>query len=498
MTTTIAPTEPAKPTDVDASPAPGLLDRLAQQGPTLARFCTPSVLPGPTMDIWAADLSISYAPAGSMLDHSGWFAEAEALIAKVQGSDGAYLAPGGSTLANQVVLRSLQRGGHAGTVLVDRQAHHSVVRGLTMFGIPWQYIERGRWDPTFECPRAVQAVDVVRTITSVDEVAAVIVVSPTYAGEVADLGGVRQAIDRHAPDAVFHVDEAWGVHLAFHSELRPHRAVLHADLVSQSTHKAGGALQPGAVLLRNDGAVTRRAVDAAYADLLSTSASFLIAASIDHAHRTLAADGEARLDRSIHMTRRLAAGLRAGIPGGRLFADAHPAAPLDPTKTTLALPAGPVTGYAVRDALAAAGIVVEKATPATITWLTTFGVDEAIVDRTIEVTAAAVRRLSARRGPARESVPDPYIESPAAPVVPPHEVVGRAAREAVSVPIDDSVGMVAAELIEAYPPGVAVISQGFRVTSGAVAWLRAVAAAGGTIVGGDGQLRALRVLPDAT
>lgn len=455
------------------------------------------MLPDLGLDPAADDLSISYAPAGSMLDHTGWFGESEEFVAKVHGADGALLVPAGSTVANHVVLRALARASARGVVLVDRQAHHSVVRGLNMFGVPWRHIDTGRWDDRFECPRPVLPQDVAATIRRVDEVAAVILVSPTYGGEIASLGEVREVIDRLAPSALLHVDEAWGAHLAFHPTLRNLSATRFADTVSQSTHKAGGALQPGAVLLWNDsGRLPFPYLDQAYVDLLSTSASFLIAASIDSAHRALAKSRGSIIDRSIVLTTLLADGLRDGLPGAALLSDERAGSGVaqDPTKVTVALPDGPVTGYAVRDRLAEQDIVVEKATPATLTFLTTFGLDEAQVRRTVAAVVAAVTQLNGNREPARRSVPDPFAGAPADPVLPPWDVQRVSAAATRIVPLDDAVGQVAADYVEAYPPGIAVISEGFEVTSSAVEWLRSVKAAGGTIVARDPDLATLRIV----
>lgn len=477
----------------------GLAGHLGRASRDLIRWCTPSLVEGPNLDPWQVDLSISYAPAGSMLDHSNWFADAEQVVADAQGCDRAFLIPAGSTTANLTVIRAIARHGAPGVVLVDRQAHHSVVRGLAMCNVPWQFIETGHWDDTFECPKPVKPADVAKTIRTVDQVAGVIIVSPTYGGEVADLAGIRSVIDRQATDAVFHVDEAWGSHLAFHPDLAPHRAARFAHVVSQSTHKAGGALQPGAVLLWNQGPLPFDAVDAAYLDVMSTSASFLIAASIDHAYRRLRTDGKVLLGRSIEMTARLAAGLKASVLGIVLLADqeAGSGVPQDPTKVTMALPSGPVTGYAVRDALDKVGIVVEKATPATVTFLTTFGIDEAAVDTTVAAVAAVVGAITTAGGEARLPVPNPFDGAPAVPALAPWEAQRAVRFAAVEVPIDDAIGRIAVEQVEAYPPGVAVISEGFVVTAAAVAWLRAVKAAGGTIVARRPQLDTLRVLATA-
>lgn len=461
----------------------------------IVRWCTPNVLPGLDLDLAADDLSISYAPAGSMLEHSAWFAAVERLVADVQGVERAFIVPDGSTGANRIVARALDRHAGAGVVLVDRQAHHSVIRSLNMVKVPWRFIDTGTWDDRFEGPRPLRPADVAHAIQRAGEVAAVWVVTPTYGGEVADLGGIRQVVDRLAPGAILAADEAWGSHLAFHRDLAPLRASRFAHLVSQSVHKAAGAIQPAAILLWHPGAIEFDTVNDAYLDDTSTSASFLVAASIDHAYRRLSVDGGEIIGRSIGLASRLAAGLRSEIPGIVLLADERGAegVPQDPTKVTMALPSGPVTGYAVRDILAKKRIVVEKATPATVTFLTTFGLDEAQVDATVSAAAAAVAALTAAGGAARRRVPDPFATTPAAPEIAPWDAQRAKRHASVEIAMDDAIGRIAVEQVEAYPPGVAVIAEGFRIERAAVEWLRAVRDAGGSIIGRP-ELDAIRVL----
>jgi lysine decarboxylase len=478
------------------SPKYTLVDHLRATSRHLIRWCTPSLLGGPDLDPWQDDLSISYAPAGSMLDHSNWFAGAESRIASAHGSQKAFLVPAGSTTCNLVVARAIARSGTKGEVLLDRQAHHSMVRGLTAFGVKWSYIDTGRWDRDFECPKPVRPRDVARAIHRAGDVAAVCIVSTTYGGEVANLAGIREVIEREAPGALLAADGAWESHFPFHDDLAPLRAARYADLISHSSHKAAGALQPGAVLLWNDGPLAYDVVDASYLDLMSTSASFIISASIDHAYGRLSANGNELLGRSIRLAAHLADGLRAGIPGIRLLADERKGmkVALDPTKVTIALPPGPITGYAVRDALAEQNIVVEKATPASVTFLATFGLDEVQVDTTVAATVEAVARLDAAGGPARRTVPDPFAEAPAVHAMAPWDAQRAAAFAAIEVPMDEAIGRIAVEQVEAYPPGVAIISEGFEVTAGAVEWLRAVRSAGGNIVARRPDLDSLRVL----
>ena len=482
-----------------------LTDLLNLVGPDLVRWCTPSVLPGiaQVTDPYRADLSVSYGPAGALLDHSGLFGAAERFIADVHGAAGAFIVPAGSTAANQTVVRALDRAGTDGVVLVDRQSHHSVINALNAAGRPWRYLDVGRWDELFECPLPVQAQDVERSIETARAdgvaIAAVVIVSPTYAGEIADINAISATVRDSLDDIHLHVDEAWGSHLSFVDGLGQLSAIRNgAHTVSQSTHKQGGALQPGAVLLHAKGPTPYGALDAAYRDVISTSASYLIAASVEAAHRVLASEGPAWLARSVDLTRRLADGLRRIVPDGILLDDARSlrltpvAVGQDPTKTTLALPDGR-SGYELAAHLADGGIAVEKATPATITFLTTFGLDTAAVDHTLDAVDAALPRpaLADRRG----QLPDPFDHQQAVPAVRAADVL---AGRTETVSTHDAVGRIAAESIEAYPPGIAVVCEGYPIGPGALDWLRRVAESGGTLLGRDPSLRTIRVVAETT
>jgi lysine decarboxylase len=86
----------------------------------------------------------------------------------------------------------------------------------------------------------------------------------------------------------------------------------------------------------------------------------------------------------------------------------------------------------------------------------------------------------------------------ALPTISPTYVVRHAYHGGGVVPADEAVGLVAAERIEAYPPGIAVVFEGFRVTAEALAWLRAVKRCGGSVRGRDESLESLRVLPEGS
>ncbi|MDQ3609753.1 MAG: arginine decarboxylase, partial [Actinomycetota bacterium] len=56
-----------------------------------------------------------------------------------------------------------------------------------------------------------------------------------------------------------------------------------------------------------------------------------------------------------------------------------------------------------------------------------------------------------------------------------------------------AVGAVAGETVEAYPPGIPILVDGFEITAGAVDHLRALAAGGAQVIASDPALRTLQV-----
>jgi len=76
------------------------------------RWCTPSVLPTQERvdDFYASDVSISAGFFGTLVDHTGVFAEAEAFAAQAESADRTMFSVHGSSGSNFVVLRMLALG----------------------------------------------------------------------------------------------------------------------------------------------------------------------------------------------------------------------------------------------------------------------------------------------------------------------------------------------------------------------------------------------------
>ena len=128
-----------------------------------------------------------------------------------------------------------------------------------------------------------------------------LVVSPTYFGAVADVGGAELPW-RTAHGVPLVVDEAWGAHFASTSELPEDALAAGADLVVSSTHKIVGSLTQSAMLHLVPGSggwSIEQAVDRAVTLVESTSPSSLLLGSLDAARSLAVVHGRDLLGETI-------------------------------------------------------------------------------------------------------------------------------------------------------------------------------------------------------
>jgi arginine decarboxylase len=466
------------------------------------RWCTPSVLPTQERveDFYASDVSISAGFFGTLVDHTGVFAEAEAFAAQAEGADRTMFSVHGSSGSNFVVLRMLALEHPDALVLIARNVHHSVVNALKAFGLDFRFLP-APYDARFEAVLPPSAEQVMNGFQRHPEALAVIYTSPTYEGLAANTADIVNAVHDFSPTALVIVDEAWGGHLGFHPDLPESAMAAGADVCVQSTHKLAGGLQQTGLIHWHTGRVDSELMEEAYREYVTTSPSYHLLASADAAVRTLAARGEDELGRAIERTRELKAALAQRLPdldhlddpdwcasfGDRL-------AGCDLVKTTVGLSRYALSGYDVAAALVERRIVIEKAGVHTITLITTFQLGPDAVADTVD----ALHDILAPHvlpGDAREPMPaNPFSAIDDRPVIHPYHARRYAKSIGHEVALRDAIGKVAAEEVEVYPPGIPVILEGFRVSADAVEYLIEARDKGGSIVARDTSLATLRVL----
>lgn len=455
--------------------------RFHEQGPT------PFTIPGHKQrrdlvgDVVAGDVPL-YAGLDTMKLSTGVLADAEARAARLWGADVCRFSTGGATHANQAVALALGREGDR--VVVSRTLHRSLLLGLVLAGLEPVWV-RPEVDPATGLPLGVPPAEVARALDAHPEAVAVLVGDPSYVGTVGDVAGLAEVAHRHGVPLV--VDAAWAAHFGFHPDLPRHPLQLGADVVVTSAHKTLPAWSQAALVLARTERVDASRLDAGVEATATTSPAGAVLASTDAARALLARDGEHLLGPVIEATRRARA--RLTDVEGLVVLDGPD---VDPLKLTVLLHGTGADGIAVEQDLLAEGLPVEAAERDLLVAVVSLADTPQTLDALV---AALVRSVARHRGEPRAVVgPAAYAVAPV-PEMSPRAAYFAAHR---TVPADEAVGRVCAELIAPYPPGIPVLAPGEQVTAAALAALRAARESGVRIAyAADPTLATLRVVEPA-
>src|SRR4051794_10512440 len=415
---------------------------------------------------------------------------AQSLAAAAFGADVSLFSTNGSTLSVQLAITAAVRPGE--TLAVARNVHKSVVSAVVLSGAEPVWL-----DPAVDEDNAVAhgvTVDSVEAAFAAHpDIRAVLVVSPTYFGAAADIGGLAEVCPGH--DVPLLVDDAWGALCHFHPDLPPAPLGSGADLSVSSYHKSLSSFMQGSIISVRGDRVELDRLRLLMDQFETTSASSLLLASMDGARRHFALHGRELLGETLRLAHRAAADL-ANLSGLEVFGEELVGRPgvaaFDPTKLTVDVRGIGVPGYEVADWLYEnRRVAAELADHAHVMFLITTGDD----DRSIDALIAAWRDFVATTA-GNERLPDvpgaDRLLAGAEYVMSPRDAFLGSTKD---VKLGDAVGELAAEPVAPYPPGVPVLVPGQRVTAEIVEFLQ-LGLAEGMLVKGvtDPSLEQLRVV----
>jgi arginine decarboxylase len=182
-----------------------------------------------------------------LAEPTGLLLELESRIAQVFGVDASLISVNGTSGAILATMLSLSQRGRK--VLVPRNCHRSVVSGLILSGLNPVWYEP-TWESEWGFWGAVQPASLKSVLEreASDDLAAVWVVSPTYAGAISEIGAIASVC--HELNLPLVVDEAHGTQLLTKQTAGLSALTNGADIVLHSFHKHMGALtQTGALQL---------------------------------------------------------------------------------------------------------------------------------------------------------------------------------------------------------------------------------------------------------
>ncbi|GAA5189221.1 Orn/Lys/Arg decarboxylase N-terminal domain-containing protein [Ferrimonas gelatinilytica] len=261
-----------------------------------------------------SDLSVSVGELGSLNDHSGPVAEAEAHAARVFGADYTFFSVGGSSASNEIILHSAVTDNDA--VMVDRNCHKSLNYALNMSGAMPVYLiprrnARGVIGPVPASeltPKMIKQkiADSPLVEKSAKPVLAVLTNS-TYDGLCYNVETTTRLLSDSVPR--IHYDEAWYAYARFNpiyeGRYGMHQGERHPDdatiTVTHSTHKLLAALSQASMIHIRSGKVPVKPAlfNEAFMMHTSTSPQYSIIASTDVSAKMMADSGGYLTDESI-------------------------------------------------------------------------------------------------------------------------------------------------------------------------------------------------------
>jgi len=415
---------------------------------------------------------------------NGIFADAQERAAKLWGADWCRFSTGGSTHGNQTLCLAL--GGEGAKVALTRSAHRSMFSGLVIAGIDPVWIP-ATFDDERGLPLGNDPAVVERILAENTGIRAVMVVSPTYVGTLADVRALAEIA--HAHDLPLIVDQAWSGHLGFSPDVPAHALALGADAVVISAHKGLAAYTGAAIVLARTERLDASRLNRAFETTHTTSPIGACFVSTDASRALLETRGPELIGRAIAAVRVARERLRA-VPGLVVPAsDDVPGGLFDDLRLMVITAGAGVTGFDIEKDLQARNSSLELADRDTIVATVTLADDESTVSTLVDGIIASVER---HRGPARALTPpvqwttEPdIVMSPRAAYLAQHE----------TIPAAEADGRVSAELVAPYPPGVPVLVPGERIAAATIEALRAAKAEGSVIsYAADPSLQTVQVV----
>ena len=173
----------------------------------------------------------------------GILQELQKKAARIYGADESFYLVNGSTCGILCAVSSaLPSGGH---ILMNRNCHRSAYHGAYLRNLTISYLWPA-YMKEYDIYDAVTAEQIREALEQEPDIGAVLIVSPTYEGRVADVKAIAETV--HAKGIPLIVDEAHGAHLGLAEGFWPNSCQAGADLVIHSVHKTLPSLTQTALL----------------------------------------------------------------------------------------------------------------------------------------------------------------------------------------------------------------------------------------------------------
>ena len=388
--------------------------------------------------------------------------DAERLAAEAFRAAHAFFMVSGTTGSVQAMV--LSAVGRGDKIIMPRNVHRSAINALILCGAIPIYVNPGI-DDVLGIALGMRVEDVAAAIARHPDAKAVFVNNPTYYGICSDLRTITELAHAHGMKVL--VDEAHGTHLYFSDRLPVAAMDAGADMAAISMHKSGGSLTQSSLLLCSD-SMPLGYVHQIINITQTTSASYLLLASLDISRRNLALRGREVVDKIIDLVAYARDEINAigdYYAYGRELIDGAAVFDFDTTKLSIFTRPTGLAGIEVYDILRDDyDIQTEFGDIANLLAYVSIGDRPKDIERL--VAALAEIRRNYRKDPSK-TLKMEYID----PVV----VCGPQDAfyaEKESLPIAKSCGRICSEFVMCYPPGIPILAPGEQITEEILTYIR--------------------------
>ncbi|MCF0176509.1 MAG: aminotransferase class I/II-fold pyridoxal phosphate-dependent enzyme [Bacteroidales bacterium] len=414
--------------------------------------------------------------------------EAEALAADAFGAAHAFLMVGGTTSAVQtMVLTACKRGEK---IILPRNVHRSVINALVVNGATPIYVNP-ETDKRLGIALGMKISQVQKAIEENPDAVAIFVNNPTYYGICSNLRKIVEIA--HAHGMLVLVDEAHGTHFYFGENMPMTAMEAGADMSSVSMHKSGGSLTQSSFLLVGKDVspgYVRQVINLTQ----TTSASYLLIASLDISRRNLALRGKdsfAEVQRIAEYARTEINKIGGYYAYGKELINGDSVYDFDTTKLTVFTLDLGLAGIEVYDLLRDEyDIQLELGDIGNVLAYISIGDRMREVERLVSALYDVKRRFRKdRTGMFDHEYINPTV------VMTPQEAFYAAKEE--MIPIRETDGRICTEFVMCYPPGIPILAPGEKITQEIIDYILYAKEKGCSLTGPeDEKVERLNVIKD--
>lgn len=406
----------------------------------------------------------SMLPLDNLSNPVGVIKEAEDLAAEAYWADHAFFLVNGTTEGVQAMIMSVCRPGDK--IIIPRNAHKAATNALILSGAIPIYIQP-EINERLGIAMGVTLEAVEKAIARNFDAKAIFLVNPTYYGAVSEVKKIVKLAHRYGMAVI--VDEAHGAHFNFHEDLPFDAIELGADMCAVSIHKTGGSLTQSSILLIKEGLIEQKTVRTVLNLARTTSASYLLMASLDIARKNLAINGRELLTNALKLSRMVREEINS-IDGFYAFGKELVGTPgvydFDETKLGVNVADMGLTGFQVYNILRDEyNIQVELGDVLNILAMISIGDTEENVRALID----ALKDISQKYRQKRISYDkNSILENPEL-IVSPRDAFFSSKK---SIELKDAEGEISGESIMAYPPGIPIVTPGERISKDMINYIK--------------------------